>query len=248
MQETIRKLRRAVLPLVGGLLIALGTSFCNLLPLQRPPSTPTPSGGSGPSTPSPSGPTMTATSTLLPSSPTPVETPTVTPTLPPMALRSSAFESNGRIPKEFTCFGKNQSPPLSWSSPPPGTESFALVMVDLDSVPLGFAHWVVYNIPPTSRVLPVDVPAGGRLDDGTLQGSNDFAPFGAGIFPGGASIKRVGYDGPCPGGSHRHLFLLYALDATLSLPPKANMDEVVASMEGHMLTVAGLVGIYGPNR
>jgi Raf kinase inhibitor-like YbhB/YbcL family protein len=184
------------------------------------------------------------TDTSIPPSPTPIP-PTPTP-LPPLTLTSSAFEDGGTIPNQYSCFGDNISPALAWTGVPEEAESLALLMDDPDSQPPGFVHWVTYNIPTESDGFPEDIPAGPTLDDGTLQGTNDFAPFGAGNMPGGAPVKIVGYDGPCPGDEHRYVFTLYALDTTLDLPAEVILPEVVAAMEGHILDQAEIVGLYDP--
>jgi Raf kinase inhibitor-like YbhB/YbcL family protein len=163
-----------------------------------------------------------------------------------MVLTSSAFGPNEVIPDEYSCFGQNLSPPLSWEGVPEGTQSLALLVDDPDSRPAGFVHWVIFNIPPTAPSLPEGMPGGGRLEDGTLQGRNDFASYGSEAFPGGAEIKRVGYDGPCPPGEHRYVFRLYALDTVLDLAAEATMDQVVAAMEDHVLAQAESIGRFAP--
>lgn len=63
-------------------------------------------------------------------------------------MKSSAFEPDGMIPARFTCDGEYISPELSWTDPPEGTPSFALICDD-PHAPVGtWVHWVVYNIPP----------------------------------------------------------------------------------------------------
>jgi Raf kinase inhibitor-like YbhB/YbcL family protein len=125
-----------------------------------------------------------------------------------------------------------------------------LLVDDPDSQPPGFVHWVIYNIPATVAGFPEGLPAEGTLADGTLQGMNDFALFvGEGeTFPSGAPIKRIGYDGPCPGNQHRYVFTLYALDILLDLPAEAAMADVLEAMEGHVLDQAELIGMYTPQR
>src|SRR5689334_4627661 len=71
-------------------------------------------------------------------------------------LSSSAFKDGtmlekknaGNNPKNPNCIGDNISPPLSWSNPPAGTKTYALVMVDPEGRGgLGVNHWVAYGIP-----------------------------------------------------------------------------------------------------
>lgn len=104
--------------------------------------------------------------------------------------------------------------------------------MDDPDAPFGtFVHWVIYNIPASSRGLPEAVVANGQLADGTLQGNN-----GAG---------RVGYMGPCPpSGTHRYFFKLYALDNDLSLSSGAGKDQLLNAMQGHILAQGELMGTF----
>lgn len=148
-----------------------------------------------------------------------------------LEIKSAAFQNEGMIPSEYTCDGKDTSPPLSWSAPPKGTLSFALICDDPDA-PMGtWVHWVVYNIPPDKRGLDGSFPREEKLPDGTLQGTTDF--------------RRTGYGGPCPpGGTHRYYFKLYALDTTLTLAPGASKQDLLKAMQGHQLAEAVLMGRY----
>jgi Raf kinase inhibitor-like YbhB/YbcL family protein len=163
-----------------------------------------------------------------------------------LSLSSTAFAPGGEIPVRHSCFGENLSPPLTWSGIPAGTASLALVVDDPDSEPAGFVHWVVYNLPPDTLGLPEAVPIDSELEDGTLQGANDFAPFVGQTFPSGAAINGVGYAGPCPPGRHRYVFTLYALDSRLDLPAEAAAAQVLTGMQGHILTQALLAGVLTP--
>ena len=208
-----------------------------------------------PPTEPPAAPPTAPLPTAAPPTATPLPpTPTAAPEL---AISTTAFAPDGDIPVEYSCFGDNRSPALAWSGVPEGAESLVLIFYDPDagmdlgaSTPLGFAHWIIYNIPPESKGYAADVPAGGTLPDGASQGSNDFAPFAkpGGAFPGGAPIKVVGYDGPCPGGKHRYMVRLYALDRRLDLPPAATMSQVLDASEGHILAQAEMGGFFAPPR
>lgn len=162
-----------------------------------------------------------------------------------LEISSTAFDPGGAIPDRHTCAGDNVSPPLAWSGIPEQTETLALLVEDPDSNPPGFSHWVIYNIPAAATGLEEDVPNDAELADGSQQGSNDFAPYGAGTFPGGAVIKMIGYDGPCPpGGAHHYVFTLYALDTSLDLPATARAEDVKMALAGHVLAQAELIGLF----
>jgi Raf kinase inhibitor-like YbhB/YbcL family protein len=150
-----------------------------------------------------------------------------------LELRTTAFQPGGNIPKLFTCDGADTSPALSWSDPPPRTQSFVLIMDDPDAPGGTFVHWVVYNLPASTRQLPERLPGNDEMQGGGNQGVNDFA--------------RTGYGGPCPppGRPHRYFFRLYALDGKLNLKTAARRKDVDQAMKGHVLAHAELMGLYG---
>jgi hypothetical protein len=151
-------------------------------------------------------------------------------------LTSKAFSYNGEIGRQYTCDGKDSSPPLEWSDPPPQTRSFSLICDDPDA-PVGtWVHWVLYNLPESARGLPEAVPGEAVLGDGSRHGVNDF--------------RRLGYGGPCPppGPAHRYFFKLYALDTVLDLKPGAAKKDLEAAMKGHLLAEAQLMGRYQRKR
>jgi hypothetical protein len=148
-------------------------------------------------------------------------------------LTSEAFVDGGTVPQTYTCDGDDNSPPLSWSDPPEGTASFALIMDDPDA-PMGtWVHWVLFNIPADQRSLEADVPAEDELAAGSRHGRN--------------SWRRNDYGGPCPpsGSTHQYVFKLYALDTTLGLEPGARKKELLNVMEGHILAQTELTAEYG---
>lgn len=152
-----------------------------------------------------------------------------------MTLKSDGFAHQGEIPSRYTCEGQDVSPPLTWTEPPEGTKSLALIVDDPDAPDprapkMTWVHWVLYNVPPTSRGLPEAVSQD-ALPPGTLQGKNDWG--------------RIGYGGPCPPiGRHRYFHKLYALDTVLpdlKTPGKKRLEE---AMKGHILAQAELIGTY----
>jgi hypothetical protein len=148
-----------------------------------------------------------------------------------MELTSAAFKPGEMIPAKYTCDGPDVSPPLTWSDPPTGTKSFALISDDPDA-PVGtWVHWVLWNIPASARSLEENLPKQGSLPHGARQGTTDF--------------RRIGYGGPCPpSGTHRYFFKLYALDTTLDLPAATTKKHLEKAMQGHILAQAELMGKY----
>ena len=150
-------------------------------------------------------------------------------------LTSKAFAANASIPKKHTCDGPDVSPPLTWGGTPTGTKAFALINDDPDAPrPGGWVHWVLYDLPGNWVELPENVPKEEAVSTlgGARQGKNDFG--------------RIGFNGSCPppGKPHHYHFKLYALDAALGLKPGATRSEVERAMQGHVLGIAEIVGIY----
>lgn len=148
-----------------------------------------------------------------------------------MELTSAAFKPGEMIPAKYTCDGPDVSPSLTWSDPPAGTKSLALISDDPDA-PVGtWVHWVVWNIPATGHSLEENLPKKESLPNGTKQGTTDF--------------RRIGYGGPCPpSGTHRYFFKLYALDTTLNLAASTTKKDLEKAIQGHILAQAELMGKY----
>ena len=148
-----------------------------------------------------------------------------------IVVTSTEFKDGGAIPEDYSCDGRNHSPPLAWSKRPPGTVSQAIIMDDPDAG--GYVHWVAYDLEPglggLERIGQTETLPGG----GGTQGKNSTGGFG--------------YAGPCPpkGQTHTYVFRIYALDTLLGLEPGASRDEVESSMEGHVLGSGQLTGAFG---
>jgi Raf kinase inhibitor-like YbhB/YbcL family protein len=151
-----------------------------------------------------------------------------------MEITSTAFEEGITIPKQYTGDGKDISPPLRWSGAPANTQSFALVCDDPDAPRKEpWVHWVLFNLPADTHVLPEAVPANESIFQGAKQGKNDFG--------------KIGYGGPAPprGKPHRYYFKLYALDSMLNLREGATKQQLEQAMKGHILASGQLMGQYG---
>ncbi|PVX23655.1 MAG: YbhB/YbcL family Raf kinase inhibitor-like protein [Candidatus Bathyarchaeum sp.] len=141
-----------------------------------------------------------------------------------MKLLSKDFEDTKNIPSEFTCDGRNVSPQLSWEDVPANTKSFALGVTDPDAPGGMWIHWLVYDISKALREIEQNsLPAGAK------EVENDFG--------------KKPYGGPCPpSGTHRYIFVIYALDVEhLEGIKKHNFLNKV---EEHTIEKAVIKGLY----
>lgn len=143
-------------------------------------------------------------------------------------MSSSSFTDQSALPNTFTCDGGNTSPEIEWANPPDKTVSFVLILSDPEAPNGTFYHWVIYNIPNSITTIP----QGGLI------------PAGAAIGVNSANQKK--YFPPCPpkGSTHHYIFMLYALDKTLTLPVDANANVVIDEMQYHILGATQLTTTY----
>lgn len=153
-----------------------------------------------------------------------------------LAVRSLGWTSGGRIPPQFTADGGDRSPKIDFASVPPGIRSFALIFDDPDAPGGTWVHWVLYDLPGTTRELAEGLARTETLPDGARQGRN--------------SWDEIGYQGPSPppGKPHRYLLHLYAL----SEPPQARAGltgpELEKVIRPHVTATATYLGTYGRSR
>jgi Raf kinase inhibitor-like YbhB/YbcL family protein len=170
-------------------------------------------------------------------------------------LRSPAFADGAAISVRYTCDGDNLSPPLEWTGVPQGAGALMLIAYDPDagrdlgaSTDLGFIHWVVIDLPATSKGLPEGASSSREAILGAMEAANDFSGAAGSTFPGGAAVRGVGYDGPCPPAQHRYVFRLLALDGPLGLAGGTAAADAITAAQGRLVGVADWTGSYGGAR
>lgn len=155
----------------------------------------------------------------------------------PFTVSTSAFKPGESIPARHTCDGADVSPALSWTAPPAGTKSLALICDDPDAPGGLWTHWLIWNLAPDRRDLPEGLAKTAAGPEALRQGTNDFG--------------RPGYGGPCPprGPAHRYSFRLLALEAPLDLPAGANRPAFDAALATRkILATAEIMGRYSRAR
>ena len=217
---------KKIIAMLAVLLLALTLSACGgtaaptSQPTLEPPTTP------AAPTPAPEMPTPTA-----------VPTPSPTPTPKPPMTASSAGIEDGVLGEEYGKRGYQTasgtptlSPPVEIQNAPDETVSFAIIMLDPDSVPLaGFSwvHWLAAGIgePELSENVSID------MADTLVQGRNSF--------------YANGYGGPTPPDKpHTYVFTVYALDFIPELANGFTQEELLSAMDGHILAEAEFTGTY----
>jgi Raf kinase inhibitor-like YbhB/YbcL family protein len=159
---------------------------------------------------------------------------------PPMRLMSNAFIDGGAIPPKFTQAGEQVSPQMAWADAPAATQSFVLHMHDMEGARNKTSedqlHWLVWNIPATTRGLPEGVPKG-DLKDGAHQTSAS----GDGVYRGPGA--------PATGPYHHYVFEVFALDTKIDvaanpMDPFDTRAKVLAAIQGHVVGKAVYLGFF----
>jgi Raf kinase inhibitor-like YbhB/YbcL family protein len=149
-------------------------------------------------------------------------------TVSSLTVTSKSIPSDLQVPVEYTCDGKNVSPQLTWSAPPEGTKSLAIVVDDIDTSG-DYTHFIAINLPPETLSLREGADLG---EIGARIGQNDG--------------KSVRYDGPCPprGVIHRYRFRVLAVDQVLPLGEGATRAALDRALVGHLLGEGALVAVF----
>ena len=147
-------------------------------------------------------------------------------------ITSTAFNDGSAIPSRHKCDGTDASPALDWTAVPDQAKTLALICDDPDAPAGTWVHWVLFNLPASTKNLAEGVPGQETLASGAKQGKNSFG--------------KIGYNGPCPpkGSVHRYFFKLYALDTDLNLAPGVTKDQLTRAMDGHVLAEGQLMGRF----
>lgn len=140
----------------------------------------------------------------------------------------SVFAEGGPIPRRFACDGAGDVPVLRWEGVPASARALALVVDDPDAPAGIYTHWVVLDMPRSTRGLN-----GRTLPAGAVQGSN--------------SAGDAAWTPPCPpngDAAHHYRFTVYALDAETGLHEGASISEVNTAIGAHAVARGTLTGTY----
>jgi len=169
--------------------------------------------------------------------------PAAAPAAPSMVLTTTAWADGTVIPAKYTQAGEQVSPALAWSNTPAAAVSLVLHMYDADASPTKGTdtqvHWLMWNMPPTLKGLPENVPMGATLADGSHQ-----------ISASGARYRGPG--APATGPLHHYMIEIYALDTKIDVaastaqanPEIETRAAVFKAMAGHVIGKAVYGGLF----
>lgn len=143
-----------------------------------------------------------------------------------ITVTSPEFGQGVAIPRQYTCRGAGESPPIAWSGAPDGTRALALVMDDAGAPITPYVYWLVFNINPATPDIQAHLPPG------ALEAVN--------------SKGAVGYTPPCPSQNHEYRFTVYALNAPLQLPNGASLSATLSAIASHTIGWGRLQGAVNP--
>ncbi len=89
-----------------------------------------------------------------------------------LTVTSKSVPGDQQIPVDYTCDGTDVPPQLTWSAPPDGTKSIAIVVDDQDSSSGAFTHWIVIDLPADALSLAEGIDP---TTLGAKIGQNDFS-------------------------------------------------------------------------
>lgn len=145
----------------------------------------------------------------------------------PINLTSPAFEDGDELPIEYSSDGDNVNPRLDISGVPDDAVTLVVIVEKADEEAEHCVHWMVWNIDPSTHVIPE-----GETPEDSLEGYNDYG--------------MLEYTGPSKSEGLQDInFKVYALDIELDVDEDVKRSKLEQLMAGHILDEAVLSCTYG---
>jgi Raf kinase inhibitor-like YbhB/YbcL family protein len=138
-----------------------------------------------------------------------------------IAVSSTAFGDEQRIPARYTSEGEGLSPPLEWSGVPMNAEAVVVLIEDVES---SAVHAIAWDLPGSDTALP----------EGALPCTCD-----SGKAP---TATYVPLNPPAGRGPHRYAFQVFALDTVPRFDSRPGRAELLDKIKGHVLAKGVLIG------
>lgn len=154
-----------------------------------------------------------------------------------LVVTSGLFSEGAAIPARAAhpmVGGENVSPDLHFAGVPGPAASLAVTCYDPDApTTVGFVHWVLFNLDPTTTALPAGAGGAGRNPSGSTHG---FTDWGQSAYGGMAP--------PSGDPPHHYHFTAWALDTRLDDDETMTYARFRFMVRGHVLAQATLTGLY----
>ena len=132
------------------------------------------------------------------------------------------FISGDTFPIDYTGRGKDISPEIVIENLSENAKTLAVTLEDISHPIKNFTHWVIWNIPATSKIKKA-IPKGRSVSGiGAVQG---------------VAYGMHRYAGPKPprGKIHKYRFTVYSLDCSLELSASKRKKHLLKKAENHIL-------------
>ncbi len=143
------------------------------------------------------------------------------------------IENGGRFPVRNTGRGQDMSPEFVLENLSPKARTIAITLEDLSHPIKNFTHWIIWNIPATSRVK------------GGIAAGSKAAGLGNACQGIGYGFHR--YAGPKPpkGKKHTYCFTVYALDREIDLSARSVKRTFLKKAGKYILQRGSLTAEFG---
>ncbi len=149
-----------------------------------------------------------------------------------LIVKCADLKNNNKFPIKYTGCGENISPEFIIENLSPEAKSYIITLEDLNHPIKNFTHWVIWNIPATSKING-NIPKGRKVSslNNAIQG---------------IAYGFHKYAGPKPpkGKTHKYCFTIYVLDKYLDLSSFSTKRKVLSKAKNHIIQKGTLCSFY----
>ncbi len=137
------------------------------------------------------------------------------------------FTNGNTFPVDYTGRGKDISPEIVIENLSESAKTLAVTLEDISHPIKNFTHWVIWNIPATSKIEKAIPKCKSVAESGAVQG---------------VAYGMHRYAGPKPpnGKTHKYRITVYSLDCSLELTASKRKKHLLKRAENHILQKGSL--------